>query len=53
MLLICRFLKDPQGATAIEYCLIAGLISIAVVAGARGIGTHLNSYFAAVNSGLN
>lgn len=30
---IIKFLRDEEGATAIEYGLIAGLISVAVVAG--------------------
>ena len=53
MLLIRRFLTGLEGATAIEYCLIAGIISIAIVFGARGIGTHLNAYYGAASTGLN
>ena len=53
MLLIRRFLHEREGATAIEYCLIAGLISVVIVAAVGGIGTHLNTYFGSVNSGLN
>ena len=34
-----NFLRDRQGATAIEYALIAGLISIAIITGASQIGT--------------
>lgn len=47
-----RFFRDTSGATAIEYCMIAGIISMAIVAGVTSIGTKLNSYFvqiAAVN----
>ena len=33
-----KFLRDTSGATAIEYGLIAGLISIAVVGGATAVG---------------
>lgn len=36
--MLWKFLKDERGATAIEYGLIAGLISIAVVGGATAVG---------------
>lgn len=54
MLLIRRFMRCSQGATAIEYCLIATFISIAVIVGATAIGTKLNShFFTLVSNGLN
>jgi pilus assembly protein Flp/PilA len=37
-----------SGATAIEYALIAGLISIVIVASATVLGTSLSADFAAV-----
>jgi pilus assembly protein Flp/PilA len=40
--LVRRFLTDAHGATAIEYALIAGIVSVAVVAGATGIGGGLS-----------
>ncbi|MBW9052147.1 Flp family type IVb pilin [Rhizobium mesosinicum] len=43
--LFSRFLKDESGATAIEYGLIAALISVALVAGATTLGTKLNDTF--------
>ena len=39
---MARFLKDQSGATAIEYGLIAVLISIALIAGATTIGGKLS-----------
>ncbi len=49
-----RFLNDAAGATAIEYCLIAGFISIAIVIGVTAIGTRLASnYFNPINAHLN
>ena len=36
--LFARFLKDNTGATAIEYGLIAALISVAIIAAAEGLG---------------
>ena len=41
---IKRFLKDEQGATAIEYGLIASLIAVAIVVGATLVGTNLIRY---------
>ena len=40
-----RLLKDESGATAIEYGLLAALISVVVIAGAQLLGTNLNSLF--------
>ncbi|MEK1890516.1 MAG: Flp family type IVb pilin [Phyllobacterium sp.] len=43
--LFARFLKDESGATAIEYGLIAALISVAIIAGIRTLGGNLSSTF--------
>ncbi|MCO5732784.1 Flp family type IVb pilin [Rhizobium sp. SSA_523] len=43
--LFARFLKDESGATAIEYGLIAALISVALIAGATTLGDSLNTQF--------
>ncbi|MCH7614381.1 MAG: Flp family type IVb pilin [Nitrospinae bacterium] len=40
-----RFLKDEEGATAIEYGLIAALISVAIIIGAGAVGTAVNDTF--------
>ena len=40
-----RFLKDKSGATAIEYGLIAALISVAVIAGVSALGSNTQSTF--------
>ncbi|NTU76766.1 MAG: Flp family type IVb pilin, partial [Alphaproteobacteria bacterium] len=37
--LIARFVKEEEGATAIEYGLIASLIAVAIVAGSVHVGT--------------
>lgn len=42
---LLRFWLDDRGATALEYGLIAGIISIAIVLGATAIGTKLNSHY--------
>ena len=48
-----RMLKDRSGATVIEYCIIAGIISIAIVGGATAIGSNANNSFNAVDAGFN
>ncbi|MCI5077795.1 MAG: Flp family type IVb pilin [Oricola sp.] len=40
-----RFLHDKTGATAVEYGVIAGIISVALVTGATAIGSTLNAKF--------
>jgi pilus assembly protein Flp/PilA len=50
---LCRsFIDDGSGATAIEYGLIAGFLSIVIVVGVTIIGTSLESTFASVASAL-
>ena len=50
--LVTRFIKDESGATAIEYGLIAALISVALIAGAKAIGTGLDEKFKLVSSAV-
>ena len=49
---VIRFLKDENGATAIEYGLIAAAISVAIIAAVKGLGTKLNSTFSSVSTQL-
>lgn len=42
---ILRFVKDEEGATAIEYGLIAGLIAVAIIVAVTAIGTDLQGIF--------
>ncbi len=42
---LVRLLQDESGATAIEYALIAILISTAIIIGATALGTQLNSTY--------
>lgn len=50
---LTAFMKNQSGATAIEYALIAALISVVVVGALTGIGTSLNdNFFSNVNDGL-
>ena len=47
-----RFLRDEAGATAIEYALIAAIVSIVIVGGATMIGTSLRGSYDQVSSGF-
>lgn len=40
-----RFIKDESGATAIEYGLLAALISVIIIGGATLLGENLNALF--------
>jgi pilus assembly protein Flp/PilA len=48
--LIARFVKDESGATAIEYGLIASLISVAIISAATTLGKNVANTFTAVSS---
>jgi pilus assembly protein Flp/PilA len=46
------FVRDENGATAIEYALIASLIAVALVGVLTALGTGLSSEFAEVSGAL-
>lgn len=48
--IFARLMKDESGATAIEYGLIAALISVALIAGAGALGGSLNNTFSKLGS---
>ena len=50
--LIARFGKDESGATAIEYGLIAGLISVAIIAAVLALGGDLKGIFEEISTKL-
>ena len=50
--LFSRFLCDQSGATAIEYCLIACGIALAIVGTVQGIGPQLSGKFTSINTSL-
>lgn len=50
--LLLKFWKDEEGATAIEYALIAGIIAVAVIAAFTALGGSLKTFFADIGSGL-
>ena len=49
---IARFMKDESGATAIEYGLIAALISITIITAATTIGTGIAAKFQTVSTAV-
>lgn len=51
--IFARFMNDESGATAIEYGLIAALISVALITGAGALGNSLNKQFNALSTKLN
>ena len=53
MTILRNFLRDENGATAIEYGLIAGCISIAIILAITAVGGDLDSIFTNVSGGLN
>ena len=50
--LFTRFAKDESGATAIEYGLIAALISVVIITVLQLLGTRLNTKFTAITNQL-
>ena len=52
-MIFSRFVKDESGATAIEYGLIASLISIAAIAAFTTVGSKLSAIFGYVAGQLN
>ena len=47
-----KLIRNSEGATAIEYGLIAALIAVAAIGAMQGIGTKLNSTFNNVSAKL-
>ncbi|PMS22117.1 Flp family type IVb pilin [Trinickia dabaoshanensis] len=47
-----RFLREEDGAAAIEYGLLAGLIAVAIITTVTFIGTSLNTVFGYVQTAL-
>lgn len=50
--LIARYTKDESGATAIEYGLIAGLLSIVIIAAVTAVGGGLTETFCSIGEAL-
>ena len=52
MKMIKKLFKNEEGATAIEYGLIAALIAVAVIAAMSSLGNNLSNTFNDVNNEL-
>ena len=52
MKFINKLIRDEAGATAIEYGLIAALISVALIAGATALGGQIGTTFNTLNTKL-
>jgi len=52
MNIFARFAQDESGATAIEYGLIAALISVVIIGAVSTLGGTLNGVFSKINSEL-
>ncbi|MDV3251914.1 Flp family type IVb pilin [Devosia sp. BK] len=52
MNILARFAQDESGATAIEYGLIAALISVVIIGAVTTLGGTLNGVFETINSKL-
>ncbi len=52
MRFIKKFVKNEDGATAIEYGLIAALIAIAAIVAMGALGNNLRNTFKKVNNNL-
>ena len=50
--LITRFAKCESGATAIEYALLAALISVGIIAAASALGDQISATFTDIESEL-
>lgn len=49
---LISFLKDEEGATAIEYGLLAGLISVVIIATVTLVGLNVDRVFGLVDTAL-
>ena len=47
-----KLIKNEEGATAIEYGLIAALIAVAIIASVTAVGTALSTTFTEVSANL-
>lgn len=52
MKFIKKLIRNEEGATAIEYGLIAALIAIAAIAAMQNLGTELSTTFSTVSTEL-
>ena len=53
MELMEKLLSEEEGATAVEYAIMVGLIAIVIVTAVQLVGTNLNSLFESVLTKMN
>ena len=49
--MITKFMQDEEGATAIEYGLIAALIAVVIITALIAVGNSLSTTFTTIESG--
>jgi pilus assembly protein Flp/PilA len=49
---LLKLRRNTSGATAIEYCLIAGIICLAIIGGATATGSAVNGSFNKATAGF-
>ena len=49
---LLNLINNNRGATAIEYALVASLISIAAIAAFQNLGTSVQTKFDAINNAI-
>jgi pilus assembly protein Flp/PilA len=52
MAILAKFLKNEDGATAIEYALLASLIALFIVTAVQVVGTQVSTVFTEVGAAL-
>jgi len=50
--MLAAFLRDDQGATAIEYGLIAALIAVVIIIAVTAVGTSLSTTFSTISTSV-
>ena len=49
---LISFFKDEEGATAVEYALMVGLIALVIIAAVTVLGTSVSGKFSQAASGV-
>jgi pilus assembly protein Flp/PilA len=52
MAILARFINNDDGATAIEYALMASLIALFIIAAVQNVGTKVSTVFTEVGGAL-
>jgi pilus assembly protein Flp/PilA len=50
--MITKFMQEEEGATAIEYGLIAALIAVVIITALIAVGSSLNTTFTTIEAGI-